>query len=366
MGNEYIDLYELQLLLRDGVDELFPEKLWVRAEIASIQVKANGHCYLDLTQSDGGRVVAKVHAVIWRSNYIPLGLYFKEAAGDELKAGIEVLARVQVSYNEVYGLTLTIDEIEPRFTLGAVELARRRTIEKLEADGVTGRQKELQPALLPYNLAVISAKDAAGFGDFRKHLSGNEYGFMFNVELFEAAMQGADAPESITDALNRIECSKTAYDAVLIMRGGGSALDLSCFDDYGMCFAIANFPLPVYTAIGHDKDYHVADMVAHDFVKTPTALADLFIDAFAAEDERISSFSTRLRLAFSSRISSLESALEVLASRIRNADPRNVLSRGYTLATDSRGLVLKSAGNLRSGDKIRLMFEDGTVNATVD
>ena len=365
MEQDYVELAGLQALLREEIENAFPERVWVRAEIAAVQAKANGHCYLDLCQSRDGRLVAKAKAVIWRSRFVPLRAYFREATGGDLAPGMEVLLRVQVSYSELYGLSLTVDEIEPQFTLGAAELQRRRTLEKLAADGLLDRQQALEPALLPYRLAVISARDAAGYGDFRRHLEENAYGFVFRVDLFEATMQGQEAPASIVDALQAVECSSEPYDAVLLMRGGGSALDLACFDDYGLCFAIANCPVPVYTAIGHDRDVHVADQVAYDAVKTPTALADRFIDAFAAEDERISAYGNRLRMAFASRIAGMEQRLVALGERIRAADPRNVLSRGYALVTDAAGVVVKSAAALPSGTKFKVLFADGTVEAVV-
>ena len=366
METEYIDLLELQSRLREEIEESFPERCWVRAEIASVQARANGHCYLDLSQSEEGRIVAKAKAVIWRSRYAPLRAYFREATGGDLAPGMEVLLRVQVSYSELYGLSLTVEEIEPRFTLGAAELQRRRTLEKLEADGLLDRQQELEPALLPYRLAVISARDAAGYGDFRRHLEENAYGFTFEVQLFEATMQGEDAPASIVDALERVECAPAPFDAVLILRGGGSALDLACFDDYGLCFAIANCPVPVYTAIGHDRDVHVADRVAYEAVKTPTALADRFIDALAAEDERISAFTGRLRMAFAAKLAEMEQRVLALGERIRAADPRGVLARGYTLVTDAQGVVVKSARQLQEGRRFRVLFADGAVDAIVD
>lgn len=366
MERDYLHLFELQQQMRGGIEEIFPGKIWVCAEVASVQVKANGHCYMDLSQSIGGKVVAKAKAVIWRSHYAPISIYYREVTGEDIKPGVELLVRVLVTYSEIYGLTLTIDEVEPRYTLGAAELARRQSIERLEKEGLMDRQKQLVPARLPYRLAVITARDAAGFGDFKRHLSENEYGFVFELDLFEATMQGETAPESITDAIACVESAACGYDAVLILRGGGSALDLACFDDYGLCFAIANCGIPVYTAIGHDKDYHVADMVAYDFGKTPTALADRFIDALAAEDELISSFSTRLRLAFVSKLSEMSSRVELLAARIKAADPRNILSRGYTLVTDSSGVVLKSSAGLKAGDRVSLLFEDGCVNAIIE
>ena len=360
-----VDLYELQLMVREGVEAALPSRVWVCAEVASVQVKANGHCYIELCRNRDGRTVARAKAVIWRNVYGPLSIYFREAAGEDIKAGMEILAGVQVSYSELYGLTLTIYEIEPAFTIGAAELQRCQTIARLQEEGLLDRQKLLTPTAVPYRLAVISARDAAGFGDFRRHLEENEYGFVFSVRLFEAAMQGEAAPESISDAIASVEAASEKYDAILIMRGGGSSLDLGCFDDYGLCFTIANCGIPVYTAIGHDRDSHVADMVAFRAVKTPTALADLFVDALAAEDERISSFGTRLRLAFSSRLAAMDSALDLLAARIKSADPRNLLARGYTLVADASGRVLKSAVSVRPGDGVRVLFADGSLEAEV-
>lgn len=365
MEMEYIDLYTLQNSLKLGLEDLFPEKVWVQAEIASVSLKANGHCYMDLCQNGPDGMVARAKAVIWRSKYYALNQYFVAAAGSSLQAGMSVLARVQVTYSELYGLTLTVDDLDPQFTLGEQELEKRRTIAKLEAEGLLDKQKELVPAALPYALAVITARDAAGYGDFSRHLHGNEYGFAFRTDLFEATMQGPAAPESIVDALDRIESSGTAYDAVLILRGGGSVLDLTCFDDYCLCWRIANCPVPVYTAIGHDRDRHVADMVAHVSVKTPTALADEFIDCYMAEDERISAFGVRLRLAFLNKVNALSSRVDLLEARILAADPRTILKRGYILAADARGRVLKSADAASPGDSISLMFADGTLDCEV-
>lgn len=360
-----ISLFELQQQLKEGVQDVFPELLWVRAEVAQIQRRSNGHCYLELSQSEEGVLVAKARAVIWRNNYAAVSRSFADATGDQLQAGISILALVEVSYSELYGLTLIIEDIEPRFTLGEAELCRQRTLGRLEAENLLDRQKSLQFPFLPYNLAVISAADAAGYGDFCRHLAGNEYGFRYNVQLFEAAVQGVSAPASIIDALNAVESSPVRYDAVLIIRGGGSSLDLACFDDYDLCWSIAQCSIPVFTAIGHDKDFHVADRVAFRFLKTPTALADEFIAAYAAEDERIGSFETRLKLAFSARLAAMESRLEQLAARIEAANPRNLLTKGYGLITDERGVVIKSPKEVKIGEKITILFEKGRIGAEV-
>ena len=364
MDRQEISLLELQEIIRDGVESAVPDKLWIKAEVAAVQAKGNGHCYLELAQSEDGRLLAKARAVIWKSIWFALRAYFLEATGSNLAAGMQILARVQASYSELYGLTLVIDELEPEFTLGAAELEKRKTIERLEKEGLIDRQKELSLPDLPYSLAVISAADAAGFGDFCKHLDGNEFGFKFRVDLFPATMQGESAPESIVDALQQVEADG-GYDAALILRGGGSRLDLACFDDYGLAFAIANCSIPVFTAIGHDRDFSVADMVAFEYVKTPTALADFFIDCFASEDERISAFGNRLRLALSGKISAMENALALLEQRIKAADPRNILSRGYSLVTDEGGVVVNSAAGLRPGQRLRILFADGAVDAQI-
>ncbi len=366
MERDFVDLLTLQQEMKSGLEDLFPDRVWVKAEIASVSVKSNGHCYMDLCQNGPRGAVAKAKAVIWRSRYLVIAAAFQEATGSLFAQGMSVLLRVQVTYSELYGLTLSVDEVEPEFTLGEMELERRRTVARLQEEGMMDRQKELTLAPLPYALAVVSAADAAGYGDFRRHLLENEYGFAYRVDLFEATMQGVTAPASIIEALEAVETADVRYDAVLILRGGGSAMDLACFDDYALALAIAQLPVPVFTAIGHDRDYHVADMVAFRFVKTPTALADEFLDCYAAEDARLESFGARLRLAFNAKISQMESRVELLLARIKAADPRGILERGYTLATDARGVVLKSAAGLAPGDRLRVMFKDGTLNCSVD
>ena len=365
MEHEFTDLRELLESIRTGLEDLFPDRIWVRAEIAAISVKAGGHCYLDLSQSGPSGTVAKARATIWRNRYAMLSSFFTASTGSPLMAGMTVLLRVQVSYSEIYGLSLAIDDIDPGFTLGQKEAERRRTVARLEAEGLIDAQKSLPASPLPYRLAVISAQTAAGYGDFRKHLDANEFGFVFHTDLFEAAMQGPTAPPSIIEAIDIIESSAMPYDAILIIRGGGSALDLECFDDYDLCRRIAQCRTPILTAIGHDRDHHVADMVAFEFVKTPTALADLFLDCYMAEDERISSYSGRLRLAFVSKVNALTSRLDLLSSRIHGADPRIILSRGYLLATDADGVVMKSARGASPGGHISILFPDGTIDCEV-
>ena len=388
MEKEYVDLLELQQMLKQGVESLFPNRVWVKAEVSAVKARSGGHCYMELSQSDQSGLKAKASAIIWSSKYRIIAPYFQSVTGSPLQEGMVILVEVQVNYSELYGLSLIINDIDPEYSLGVKELERQKTIERLQKEGLMGLQKELELPLLPYRLAVVSAQDAAGYRDFMRHLDENPYGFKVEPVLFPALMQGTDCPASIIAAMDAVLQDQAAWDAVLILRGGGSKLDLSWYDDYSLAAVIAQYPLPVLTAIGHDQDFHVCDMVAYEFLKTPTALADYIMDIYQGEDERISSCETRLRLAvsnriyredalldslsarikgaFSLKIAAMESALQVLQTRIQAADPRRILDRGYALAVDEKGVVLKGASGKQPGDMVSVIFADGTIECTVE
>lgn len=366
MEKEYVDLFELQSRLKSGIERLFPTRIWLRAEISAMKVRSGGHCYLELSQSRDGVLAAKAQAVIWSSRYRFISPYFESVTGSPLGEGMSVLVQVQVSFSQLYGLSLVIDDINPDFSLGEGERMRQKTIARLKEEGLMDMQSSLEMAPLPRRFAVISASDAAGYRDFMRHLHENEYGFSFSTDLFQAQMQGAGCPSSIVSAMDAVMESGEEYDAVLILRGGGARLDLACYDDYDLCAHLAQFPLPVFTAVGHDQDYHVCDMVAYLFVKTPTALADEIIGWYADEDARLLSFASRLKMAFLEKVARMENAVNLLEARISAADPRNILKRGYVLALGPAGTVLKGAVGLKMGDAVSVMFGDGTVKCTVD
>ena len=386
MAKDYLELTELLARIKEGVEDAFPDRYWVKAEIGSWSPRANGHCYLNLTQSDRGKPVADIRAMIWKWHFPQLKAYFEQESGQPLQAGITVLVRVQVSFSEMFGMSLFIDDIDPAFTVGEQALAKKRAIEKLTAGGYLEMQQELAIPRLPYRLAVITSKTAAGYGDFRRHLLENEAGYAFRLDLYEALMQGEQAPASIIAAL--AEAQEQPCDAILILRGGGSEMDLACFDDYDLAVAIATCAAPVVTAIGHDRDFHIADLVANRSVKTPTALADLFLDAYAAEDallddlqarvrravadrlggmlRKVDSLAQRLRFAAGARIDRARAALDLKEALIKASDPRKILSMGYALVTGGDGKVLKSVAPVAAGDRIGVRFADGTITATVD
>ena len=366
MEKEIIDLFELQHKLKEGVECLFPKRVWIRAEVSAVKARNGGHCYIELSQSDGNGLVARSNAVIWSSKYRFIAPYFESVTGMPISEGMVILVEVQVSFSELYGLSLVINDIDPEYSVGVKELERQKTIERLQKEGLMDLQQDLRLPQLPHKLAVVSAEDAAGYRDFMRHLHENQYGFGFETELYPALMQGAACPASIVAALDAVMESGVEYDAVLILRGGGSKLDLACFDDYELAAVIAQFPLPVLTAIGHDQDYHIADMVAHTFVKTPTALADFLLEIYEDEDARLASYLTRIKLAFTGRIALMESTLNVLQARIKGADPRRILERGYALALDGDGRVMKGAAGRSKGDMVSVMFADGTLDCRVE
>ena len=386
MPKDYLELSELLAQVRESVADAFPDRYWVKGEIGSWSPRANGHCYLTLSESVKGKQVADIRAMVWKWNFPQLKAFFESETGQPLKEGITVLVRVQVNYDPVFGMALFIDDIDPAFTVGEQALERKRTIERLTAEGDMDLQRELALPRLPYRLAVITSKTAAGYGDFRKHLLENEAGYAFRLDLYEALMQGESAPASIISALQ--EAQAQPYDAVLLLRGGGSVTDLSCYDDYGLAVAIATCPVPVVTAIGHERDFHVADMVANRFVKTPTALADLFLDAYAEEDALLDGFENRIRRAVADRVNGMARKVDAAAHRLRFAalsrinrelsaldlkealikasDPHKILSLGYALVTGRDGKVLKSVAPVAVGDSIGVRFADGSIGATVD
>ena len=268
-----LSLDELQTLIRQGIDKAHPLPYWVTAEISEKKVNVSGHCYLELVEKGGANHVpkAKASAVIWRSQYAMIASYFRSTTGQELQAGMKVLVKVVVSYHALYGLSLQITDIDPAYTLGDMERQRLETIQKLKEDGVYDMNRELPLPCVMQRIAVVSSPRAAGYQDFMRELSAGTY--RFEVTLFEAFMQGNGAEDSIVEALSRAAERYEEFDVLVVIRGGGSQSDLGCFNSYRLCSYLAQFPLPVLTGIGHDKDQSVADLVAAVALKTPTAVA---------------------------------------------------------------------------------------------
>ena len=406
-----ISLTELQGLIRDKIYEALPGSFWVIAEIAEMKVQSAGHCYLELTGSDtpGGRVTARARATIWASKYRSLSTFFNASTGIPLRAGITILFRATVEYHELYGLSLNISEIDPAYTAGDMALRREAIIRRLTAEGVLTMNRGVPLTPYPRNIAVVSSSKAAGYQDFINQLINNPYGYIFRPVLFEAVMQGETTAASVTEALDRIAEEPGRFDVVAIIRGGGSTTDLSWFDSYEIAFHVTQFPLPVLTGIGHEKDQSVTDMAAWRALKTPTAVAGFITErtldcenriidmagtlasavtgALDAAGEHLSSLQNRtvatarlivrvkqeklayhrenLRRAAIGVIRKAKESTDRVEDSLRHLDPAGVLKRGFTL-TSRNGIIIQSAADLEPGDTIKTHFAEGTASSKVE
>lgn len=407
---EAITLLELNGRVKSTLQFEMPDAYWVQAEISSISPSGQGHCYLELVQKDatGRNFLAKAKANIWRGTWLKLKPYFEAQTGETLKVGMKVLLQVTVTFHEVYGYSLVVQDIDPTYTMGDMARRRKEILEQLEKDGVIGLNRELDIPALPNRIAVISSATAAGWGDFRDQLANNIYGFQFYVRLFPALMQGDDVERSVITALNAVAMRRDDFDVVIIIRGGGAVSELSCFDSYNLAFNIANFPLPVITGIGHERDDTVADVVAHTKVKTPTAAAEFLINKVFDSASELENLTRRMGDAITERMNTekvrierlsqkLPSLFAVLKTRqeqiletiwirsvngVRNmltaqthkleivdktlaaADPAVILKRGYSL-TKAGGRAVKCASDLKKGDRLTTVFADGSVESEI-
>ena len=381
-----MDLTDLQKRLEEAVSKAFEKPCWVRAEISQLAVR-NGHCHMELVQKepDTDRLVAKAQAVIWASVFTMLRPYFKTSTGMELGAGLQVLLCVMPRMHALYGLSLVVTDMDPSYTLGGLELERRKTMERLEREGILQMNRQLPFPRVPLRLAVISSETAAGYQDFTDHIRHSGYGF--SLGLFPAQMQGAEAPRSIISAMEQVMQAGNDFDLLVMIRGGGAATDLHCYDNYDLAAHIAQFPLPVVTGIGHHRDVHIADRVAHLALKTPTAVADFLAGCLADEEEDLRNLSRRLERAVHNRISAQrqdldhlvkdikgsvrwltgqhEHHLELLEQRIRRNNPLALLQKGYSL-TLYAGKALLDASALEQGDKITTLLFKGSFDAIVE
>ena len=301
------------------VNTAFDSFIWVTAEISEIRTASNGHCYLELVEKSKktSTIVARQRATIWNQRWWLMKETFEVTTGQTLKAGIKILVCVQVQMHEAYGMSLNIVDIDPSFTLGEMALRRQEIINRLTEEGMIDMNKELEMPIIPQRIAVISAKNAAGFGDFCHQLENNEYSAKFYIHLFPAAMQGEKTESSIIEALNNIYNNVELFDVVVIIRGGGGVADLASFDSYDLAVNIANFPIPVIVGIGHERDNTILDIVAHTSVKTPTAAAALLIDFLGEQISHIEQLKEEMVEAVSWRMETNKNLLTRYLSAIK-------------------------------------------------
>ena len=403
-----ITLYDLLRMVRGTLESRFSEPQWVSAEISELKLNRSGHCYLNLVEKgdSDGKPRAEARAVIWRTAYNSIATMFQSATGSPLASGIGVLVRVVVTYHEVYGFSLQIIDLDPSYTLGEVERRRRQTIARLEADGVWDLNHELRLPRPTLRIAIVSSATAAGLQDFMRELRRSPY--RFSTTLFESLMQGDAAEQSIVDALTAIAAQEEMFDVVVIIRGGGSKSDLALFDSYRIASHVAQFPLPILTGIGHDKDTSVVDMVAHMQCKTPTAVATTLVELadvelgllerliadintlatrqIGSEELRLQQYRTevyslaieathralreleRTEMAiYNEATSRLETELQRIISAqhlVETYSVDNILKLGF--ATLRRGMTyITCAGDADIGDSIDIELRDGRITAEV-
>jgi exodeoxyribonuclease VII large subunit len=275
-----LTLLELNKSIKKAIDVSFDTPIWIIAEINNINIHRSGHCYLEFIQKakDGDKIVAQARGTIWSSQFRFISSYFLSVTNTNLDKGINVLVQISVDFHEIYGFSLNVRDIDPSYTLGDLERRKKEIIEKLISEGVFDMNRELMLPPVIQNIAVISSPGAAGYEDFLNQLSSNKYKYSFSVKLFEADMQGSNTEASVIKALNDIFSQNQNFDIVAIIRGGGSKTDLSYFDNYNIAYHITQFPIPIISGIGHDRDESVTDMVSHTKLKTPTAVANYIID----------------------------------------------------------------------------------------
>lgn len=410
MNESSLTLFELNCRVKDAIRDHLPETYWVRAETSDVRQNRNGHCYLEFIEKDGAsqNIIARARGVIWSNVYPMLSAYFENETGQQFTSGVNVLVRVAVEFHELYGYSLNVVDIDPSFTLGDIARNRQVVLKQLESEGVLTLNKELVLPELVNRIAVISSPTSAGYEDFSNQLTNNPGGFVFYFKLFPAVMQGDRSEASIIAALEKVFQNRELFDAVAILRGGGASSDLSCFDSYLLATNVAQFPLPVISGIGHERDVTVLDIVSHTRAKTPTAVAEFFIACMNRTAAELVSLEKRVVSESQSRLLKEQTDLSLLSKElvhqssfkvqrdvtaihqlldkmkygvkhvlqqhshvlenkeqfIQMVSPVNILKRGYTL-TLKNGRIVTSLDDLSVDDVIETRFRDGRSTSTV-
>ncbi len=368
MAHEFISLSQLNGIVKEVLKDNLIKTYWIVAEISEIRQNYSGHCYLEFIQKDedSDNLVAKARANIWANTYRLIKPYFETSTNSTLEQGMKILVNVSVEFHELYGLSLTVHDIDPAYTVGDMEQKRTLTIQKLVSDGVFEMNRELEMPVVPQRIAIISSITAAGYDDFISQLINNEFGFVFYPCLFQAYMQGEAAENSILNAIDKIYNNIEYFDVVVIIRGGGSRAELSCFDSYNLASNICQFPLPVIAGIGHERDQSVVDMVANTRVKTPTAAAAFLIDKLSFFANEIYSMSEQIISEAQNIIDNKEHEIELISERITyfaknlvRDKKESLLRSGYNIAiASSRKFSVVNFDINEIENKIRYSWSD--------
>ena len=366
MSKKSVTLYELNNLIKEVIESELSNEYWVEAELSECR-ENRGHCYMELIQKDERTAtpIAKASAKCWASKWLVIKPYFERTTGQRLSAGMKVLLKVYAQFHEAYGFSWIVTDIDPTYTMGDMARKRQEIIRQLKAEGVFDLQKELSLPLFCQRIAVISSETAAGYGDFCNQLADNPYGFQFRTWLFPAIMQGEGIEKSIIEALNRINAVCDDFDVVVIIRGGGATSDMSGFDTLALAENVANFPLPIITGIGHERDESVLDMVSHIRVKTPTAAATFLIshlkevlDVVTQAQDLIARYAQQKLLTLNSQLSTLSEMIPRLFSVVKTRQEARLESLQSRMISEMQQKIVSSQSRLEGFEqRIPILLE---------
>lgn len=327
--------------IKNALAEAFPASVWVVGEISELKENRGGHCYLELIEKEGNEITARARATIWSYTYRMLKPYFETTTGQNFTQGIKILVQVSVEFHPAFGLSLNIKDIDPVYTVGDMAMQQKEILDRLRAEGVLNMNKELVLPLVPQKIAVISSETAAGYQDFINQLQNNDFGFKFHTKLFQSTMQGKDTVPSVIHSLEKIFQYEDFFDAVVIIRGGGATADLSSFNNYELAYHITQFPLPVITGIGHEKDDTIIDLVAHTRLKTPTAVAEFFITGMERFYDRLLDAENEIVNLTRAIVDNQQKRLERLANEFDNTVSEFLDEKNRQLAKKGNELLQK-------------------------
>jgi exodeoxyribonuclease VII large subunit len=344
-----ISLLELNQVIKDSLETNLSPNYWVIAEIGELKLAAAGHAYLELVEKSGNHVKAKIRANIWQYSFGTISGRFQVMTGKELRAGMKILALATVVFHELYGISLTIKDIDPNYTLGERARIRQEIIDKLRHEGMMDLNKRFKLPTVPQHIAVISSQTAAGYEDFVQQLQTNRYAYQVHFKLYPATLQGSEASKTMIRALEQVEkdTQSVKYDMVVIIRGGGAQMDLDCFDDYDLALAIAKSPIPILTGIGHERDETIADLVAHTKVKTPTAAAEFILFGFLSFEEELLTFLKQIEKQVTQKLLWEDRNLSDLTSKLKNISSQKINLEKQSIAAKKNQIQNVAFNNLK-------------------
>ena len=352
-SRQIFSLKQVASSIRKTLEERYQQTYWVKAEMHKLNLYPSGHCFPELLQKENGKIVAQMNASIWKQNYQRINKNFVNVVKEPLREDSTLLLLVKIVFHETFGLSLQIIDIDPNYALGELQRERQETLLRLQKENLLNLNQKLDFPLLPKRVALISADTSKGLSDFRKVIETNQWGYHFTTFLFQAYLQGDVAVQSIQEQLKRIEKVKDYFDVVVIVRGGGGEVGLSCYNNFELCKAVASFPLPVLTGIGHSTNLTVAEMIAYRNAITPTELGDFLIQTFHEFAVPVKDASKVIRTYAKNKLENSNQALSSTVKLFKNVTSQRV--------EQTKNLLFRSSSALKSNVKFILHLEHESI-----